>query len=463
VAKIQSAFVGLTLLALLCGCVSTTVVKTNPIPAVKATREVPEPELLDVGISIFDPGLPKTDEEREKATKALVFPEVRQAESRYFPYVLKQTLEDTGHWGAVRVIPRPSNSVDLTVQGRIVSSDGERLVLAVNAVDATGRVWIKDKEYEDLAAKLSYRDSVGHGADPFQDIYIQIANDLTLMAGSIPGDELRRIREVAELRFAQDLAPTIFDGYLTQNEEGLTVPLRLPAPEDPNVDRMRRVREREYMFFDTLDGHYAGFHDDMNKPYDEWRKYSYDEVVALHEMEREARLHKVLGAATIAGGILVDHSSDWGAAAQAAGIYGGMMLLKTGLTCRRRRACTPRRCASSAIPSRPRSRRSSSTSRARASPSPERSTSSSRTGAACCARSTRPRRASHRPGAGARDDDRHRGRTRSDAAGRRHRRHADARTHGRRRRAGVRAAAARGVASRSAVIRGAARQRRLNF
>ena len=110
-AKIQSAFVGLTLLALLCGCVSTTVVKTNPIPAVKATREVPEPELLDVGISIFDPGLPKTDEEREKATKALVFPEVRQAESRYFPYVLKQTLEDTGHWGAVRVIPRPSNSV----------------------------------------------------------------------------------------------------------------------------------------------------------------------------------------------------------------------------------------------------------------------------------------------------------------------------------------------------------------
>jgi hypothetical protein len=330
VAKIQSAFVGLTLLALLCGCVSTTVVKTNPIPAVKATREVPEPELLDVGISIFDPGLPKTDEEREKATKALVFPEVRQAESRYFPYVLKQTLEDTGHWGAVRVIPRPSNSVDLTVQGRIVSSDGERLVLAVNAVDATGRVWIKDKEYEDLAAKLSYRDSVGHGADPFQDIYIQIANDLTLMAGSIPGDELRRIREVAELRFAQDLAPTIFDGYLTQNEEGLTVPLRLPAPEDPNVDRMRRVREREYMFFDTLDGHYAGFHDDMNKPYDEWRKYSYDEVVALHEMEREARLHKVLGAATIAGGILVDHSSDWGAAAQAAGIYGGMMLLKTG-------------------------------------------------------------------------------------------------------------------------------------
>src|SRR5262245_38688231 len=178
-------FAALAPLALLGACVSTTVIKTNPQPTLKATRDVPEPELLDVGIAIFDPGLPKTDEEREKATKALVFPEVRQAEARYFPYVLKQTLEDTGHWGAVRVIPRPSKSVDLTVEGRIVSSDGERLVLAINAVDSTGRVWIENKEYEDLAAKLSYREAIGQGLDPFADLYIQVANDLTLMAGSL--------------------------------------------------------------------------------------------------------------------------------------------------------------------------------------------------------------------------------------------------------------------------------------
>ena len=115
--------------AALAGCVSTTVIKTNADPVLKATREVPEPELLDVGISVFDPGLPKTDEEREKAIKELVFPEVRHAESRYFPYVLKHTIEDAGHWGAVRVIPRPSNSVDLTVQGRIVMSDGSEFDL----------------------------------------------------------------------------------------------------------------------------------------------------------------------------------------------------------------------------------------------------------------------------------------------------------------------------------------------
>jgi hypothetical protein len=329
--KVGGFLCALALLAALGGCVSTTVIKTEPEPTLKATRDVPEPELLDVGISVFDPGLPTTDEEREKAIKALVFPEVRRAEARYFPYVLKQTLQDTGHWGAVRVIPRPTKSVDLTVNGRIISSDGEHLELAVTATDATGKVWIDDKHYEGMAAKLSYRDSVAHGNDPFQNVYIDIANDLTLMAGSMQGAQLRRIREVAELRFADDLAPSIFDGYLAQNGEGLTEPLRLPAEGDPNVERMRRVREREYMFMDTLDGHYAGYYDDMNKPYDEWRKYSYDEVIAYHDMQRQARLHKVLGAATIAGGLVVDNGSSAGAAAQMAGVYGGMMLVKTGM------------------------------------------------------------------------------------------------------------------------------------
>jgi hypothetical protein len=317
---------------LLAGCVSTTVVKTNAEPPLKATRDVPEPELLDVGIAVFDPGLPTDDEERSKLQDQLVFVEVRNAEARYFPYALKETLQDTGHWGAVRVIPRPTNAVDLTVEGRIVSSDGERLVLAIKATDAVGRVWL-EKEYEDLAAKLSYRQSLSQDpeADAFQDIYIAIANDLTLMAGSLPGEDLRRIRAVAELRFAENVAPTIFANYLGQDEAGFTVPLRLPAYDDPNVERMRRVREREYMFFDTLDGHYAAFHDDMTKPYDEWRKYSYDEVLALREMQRQSKLHKVMGAAVIAGGLMVDNGSTVGAVGQTAAIYGGMTMIKTGM------------------------------------------------------------------------------------------------------------------------------------
>jgi hypothetical protein len=312
------------------GCVSTTVVKANSAPPMKAARDVPEQELLDVGIAIFDDGLPESGEERQKLEEQLVFVEVRKAESRYLPYALKDTLEDTGHWGAVRVIPRATNAVDLTIEGRILASDGEQLKLAIKATDAVGRVWL-DKEYEDLAAKLSYRDATAEAQDPFQDIYTAIANDLTMIADSMPGEELRNIRAVAELRFAENLAPTIFDGYLVENEEQQMEAVRLPAYDDPNVARMRRIREREYMFFDTLDGHYAAFHEEMTKPYDEWRKYSYDEVIAVREMQRQARLHKALGAAAIAGGLLVDSNTNIGAAGQTAAVYGGMMIFKTGM------------------------------------------------------------------------------------------------------------------------------------
>ena len=48
------------------GCVSTTVVKANSAPPMKAARDVPEQELLDVGIAIFDDGLPESGEERQK-------------------------------------------------------------------------------------------------------------------------------------------------------------------------------------------------------------------------------------------------------------------------------------------------------------------------------------------------------------------------------------------------------------
>ena len=62
------------------GCVSTTVVKANSAPPMKAARDVPEQELLDVGIAIFDDGLPESGEERQKLEEQLVFVEVRKAE-----------------------------------------------------------------------------------------------------------------------------------------------------------------------------------------------------------------------------------------------------------------------------------------------------------------------------------------------------------------------------------------------
>ena len=125
--------------SLLGGCVVQDERPMERISATKATVEVPEAELLDVGIRVFDPNIPESTEEQEKKR---VFPDVRKAESRYMPVVLRDTLEGTGQWGQVRVMPANGTGMDLFVDGKILESTGRELRLAITAVDATGRVWL---------------------------------------------------------------------------------------------------------------------------------------------------------------------------------------------------------------------------------------------------------------------------------------------------------------------------------
>ncbi|HNS26650.1 MAG TPA: hypothetical protein PKN91_00875, partial [Steroidobacteraceae bacterium] len=79
----------LALLAALAACVTQ---ETRPLPKlnpVQATEQIPEAELLDVGIRAFDANIPEQykDDEEELARRR-IFPEVRQAESAYLPGLL---------------------------------------------------------------------------------------------------------------------------------------------------------------------------------------------------------------------------------------------------------------------------------------------------------------------------------------------------------------------------------------
>ena len=95
-----------------CGCAVSRTVDYEDVDIERAETEVSVNQLIDVGIMIFDPGIPKTAKEQQKE---LVFPDVRRAEARYMPYHLKNTLEGTGFWGSVWVIPGRSDAVDLLV------------------------------------------------------------------------------------------------------------------------------------------------------------------------------------------------------------------------------------------------------------------------------------------------------------------------------------------------------------
>jgi len=309
------------------GCVK----ETRPLPllqATQATTEVPQEHLLDVGIHILDPGIPKEVEENpDLADKTRIYPEIRRAEARYVAMQLRDVLEGTGYWGTARVVPASVTSFDLTVDGRIIESSGKELKLAVTVTDAAGRVWIDAREYEGVADTRAYKDGYNAGRDPFENVYVRIADDLLAARQARPAAELAEVRRISELRFATDFAPVAFGQYLAQDPKaGTWRVLRLPAEDDLLLGRIRQIRERDYGMIDTVSENYAAFSERLEEPYTNWRRYTYDEIMAEEKLKQQARNRMLLGAAAVAAAVLVPDncsSSSCGRVADAAR-YGAM-------------------------------------------------------------------------------------------------------------------------------------------
>ena len=128
----------LVLISLLCSaCTVSQVMTAEKTQLDIATLNVSENLLLDIGVVKFDPGIPNGNDPK----KTGIYPELREAESRYLPYHIKTTLQSTGYWGAVRVVPSRSVYSDVILSGLIRRSDGEYVSLKVKAEDITGRGW----------------------------------------------------------------------------------------------------------------------------------------------------------------------------------------------------------------------------------------------------------------------------------------------------------------------------------
>ena len=122
----------LMLASLLAGCATSTSCQKKdspPVPLSKIDHELPEEQLLDVWIELFDPGeLPTKEKEALGLSK-----DIREAEARYMPIQLRGVMEKTGYWGAVRVVPYNTEGAELLVRGLITSSDGAELELKISA------------------------------------------------------------------------------------------------------------------------------------------------------------------------------------------------------------------------------------------------------------------------------------------------------------------------------------------
>lgn len=287
------------LVALLAGCASGPVDKpNNRIAAEVAQREIPADQLLNVNIVEFDPNVPApADQDKDLP----VVPAVRKAEASYLAYALRSTLEGTGQWGAVRVVPDGIDSSEVIVHGTILVSDGETLEIKIAAADATGRVWL-DKTYARQASEDSYADSVG-GGDPYQSVFNEIANDLLAQRRRLDADAVLEVRRVSELRFAADIAPDAFSHYLQQSRGRYHV-VGLPAQDDPMLARIAQIRERDNLLIDSLDQHYGIFYQGMAPAYRQWRLASFKEGSEMRELKREATMRKVAGGLAVLAGVV---------------------------------------------------------------------------------------------------------------------------------------------------------------
>jgi len=263
----------------------TAVAEEEPAPVgaveLAVRQQVPEDAMLDVGVVVFDPGIP---EDTASHSAMRVFPRIRQSEARYLPAVLRQVLVDSNAWGVVRVLPEAGALAEVVVEATLLESSGLRLALEVRATDATGRLWL-GREYVDEASEKDY--PVPMGSDPFIDLYRRIANDLLAYRDGLADQALREIRRVALLRYAAQLSPEAFGEYLGRDEAGRFTVLRLPAEGDAMAARVDRIRNQEYLFIDNVDEQYMDLHREMAPTYDLWRQY--DREQALYQKDYQQR------------------------------------------------------------------------------------------------------------------------------------------------------------------------------
>ncbi len=145
--------------------------------------------------------------------------------------------------------------------------------------------------------------------------------------------EIQTIRTVAELRFARSFSEEAFGDHIGLTDQDYFYIKRLPAEADPMLIRTRQIRQREYLFIDTIEDYYAAFHREMYPVYDTWRASTYADAIEIKELKSQAKARMIGGTVAIAASVGGIYSSEnaYVDASGVAGVGGGAMMIVSGL------------------------------------------------------------------------------------------------------------------------------------
>ncbi len=285
---------------------------------------------LDVIIPVFDPGL---SEDAKNYKEDGVWPELRQAEANRFAYKLKQALDNSHHFGAVRVTPDETASGDLYVFGKIGASNGEDVEFQLNVVDISGKQWL-DKNFEHEVEESFYKNSRNKGKDSYDPVFKEAADEIINALRKHNSSTLDNLKDIADLRFGASFNDTAFMQHINAED----TPIKLvskPSDNDPLFQRVKAIRVREQLFVDNLQQNYQSFSQNMDNSYLTWQAASYNEIQLRQEAKRMG-IYKTVGgvllialaiAAAVAG---VSSASGvaLGAVAAVGGIGGALLASK---------------------------------------------------------------------------------------------------------------------------------------
>lgn len=275
---------------------------------------------LQMAVVVLDPGIP---ESTAKQTKQSIWPELRQAESIRFAYLIADALRKLRSFESVRVVPDTSLSADLYLTGKIELSDGERMRIRFSLKDITGSTWLKDKEaYHRVEVGWHLRHE-GDGLEPFQPVYDQIAEEVrkallprikehaktekqnkSLRANG-KGSKISEVDRIVMTRkalFAQYFSPERYANVVRMDGSRLKLQY-LPNVDDDDWARIEAIRQRDEAFAEHVHSMYGDFVSDIQESYYTYQNESFAIARALRLSRRSANYGKVLGAILLAGAV----------------------------------------------------------------------------------------------------------------------------------------------------------------
>ena len=324
----------------LAGCVTTSsqngVIKAGPELSSsyeeKTIETVSMGAKLDVIIPVFDPGLSETAENYEEDG---IWPELRRAEANRFAYKLKQALDDSNAFAAVRVTPDKTASGDLYVLGKIEESNGQDVKFVLNVIDISGKEWL-NKTFKHEVKESFYKNYRSSGTDPYAPVFKQAADKIIDALKKRSFSELDDLKYIADLRFGASFNDAVFMEYM--NTEGKYIKLvSKPSDNDPMLQRVIAIRVREQLFVDSLQQNYASFSQNMDDSYLRWQEASFTETQLRKEAETKSVMKAIGGVLliglAIAAAVASGNNSSFGTpdpglatAAIVGGVAGAWML-----------------------------------------------------------------------------------------------------------------------------------------